>query len=107
MEHLAGDWKLGAPLGEGGMGEVYLASHAALGTRAAVKVLPRALTDEPKFQERFFQEAVTQAALNHEQIAKVLDYFEQEGRFYLVMEYCEGGTLADRVEAGRVSVPEA
>ena len=93
-----GNWTIERKIGEGGMGEVYLARHKHLGTLAALKVLTTALTSEPKFRERFFQEAQTQAQLVHSHIARVIDFIEHDGMFCLVIEYVEGGTAADAID---------
>lgn len=99
-----GSWIIERKLSEGGMGEVYLARHKHLGTAAALKILSEALTQDSNFRERFFQEAKTQARLQHPHIAQVLDFIEQDGRFCEVMEYLPGGTLADALSE-RGSLP--
>jgi TonB family protein len=94
-----GNWKIERKLGQGGMGEVYLARHSYLGTLAALKILSTSLTGEPKFRERFFQEAQMQAQLIHPHIARVIDFIEQDGLFCQVVEYVSGGTAADAIRA--------
>ncbi|MGH9465474.1 MAG: serine/threonine-protein kinase, partial [Thermoanaerobaculia bacterium] len=91
-----GSWIIESPLGKGGMGQVYLARHKSLDTLAAVKVLAPTL-DEEEFRSRFFQEAKSQARLRHPNIAHVLDHIEQDGQWFLVVEYMERGSLADRL----------
>ncbi len=91
-----GSWTIESHLGKGGMGQVYLARHRTLDTLAAVKVLAPTL-DEEEFRRRFFQEAKTQARLRHPNIAHVLDYIEQDGKWFLVVEYMEKGSLADHL----------
>jgi serine/threonine protein kinase/thioredoxin-like negative regulator of GroEL len=92
-----GNWTIGRMIGEGGMGQVYLASHNRFGTQAAVKVLYHALANDPKFRERFYHEAQSQSSLSHSNIAKVLDYVEQNGQYFLVVEYLEGGTISEAI----------
>ena len=88
---LAGRYRLEAPLGSGGMAEVYRAVDERLGRRVAVKLLhPRALPPE---RERFFLEVRALSRLFHPGIVQVLDLGEEEGRPYFVMELVEGGTF--------------
>src|SRR5215813_14214939 len=96
-----GNWIIGERIGEGGMGQVYLAKHNSLGSHAAIKVLFHALANDPKFRERFFQEAQSQSSLKHPHIAQVLDYVEQNGQYFLVVEYLEGGTLAEAINRAK------
>lgn len=100
-----GSWILEGKLGAGGMGEVYLARHRTLGTPAAVKVLAPALCSEENFRERFEREANVQADLRHPHIARVLDYLERDGRWFLVVEYLDGGSLAERIARADGPVP--
>lgn len=96
-EQVVGNWILEAPIASGGMGSVYRARHKTLGAPAAVKVLQPQLVDATELQERFNREAGIQARLQHPNIARVLDYHEQEGRWYLVMELLGHGCLTDRL----------
>src|SRR5262245_55943194 len=98
---VVGNWIIGNKIGEGGTGHVYLAKHSLLGSYAAIKVLFHALANDPKFRERFFQEAQSQASLKHPHIAQVLDYVEQNGQYFLVVEYLEGGTLAEAINRAK------
>jgi Tol biopolymer transport system component len=91
-----GPYEIIAPLGAGGMGEVYAARDTRLGRTVALKVLPAEFADDPKFKIRFEREAKAISALNHPHICALYDI----GPDYLVMEHCEGTTLAARV-AGR------
>jgi hypothetical protein len=102
-----GSWRLDRQLGAGGMGTVYLASHRALDSPAAVKVLSPLLSGDPKFRERFFREARAQAQLRHPHVAQVLDYLEQDGSLFLVVEYLPGGSLTDYMERERPPLPVA
>jgi tRNA A-37 threonylcarbamoyl transferase component Bud32 len=95
-----GSWILERELGHGGMGSVYEARHATLRTRAAVKVLSAGLESEESFRQRFHREAELQAQLRHPNVARVLDYLEDAGRWFLVIEYVDGGSLADRLARG-------
>src|SRR5262245_21454106 len=90
-----GNWVLDGKLDEGGMGVVYLAHHKTLATPAAVKVMSGSLLNNQTFREKFLQEATAQARLRHPHIAQVLDYAQQDDQLFLVMEYLDGGTLAD------------
>lgn len=92
-------------LGKGGMGRVYLAYHEVLKRKCAVKVLSKQLTDEPTFQQRFLAEAQQQAALEHSNIVKVIDFFEEQGEYFLVLEYIDGKSLATMIEEGK-KLPE-
>jgi predicted Ser/Thr protein kinase len=95
-------------LGKGGMGEVYLAQHALLNKLFAVKVLSAELTSDPEFGQRFYQEAKHQALLHHPNIVDVIDYIEEDGRYFMVMEYVEGKNVDDLIkEKGKLSEQEA
>src|SRR5262245_51753209 len=94
---VVGNWVIGDKIGEGGTGQVYLAKHSLLGSYAAIKILYHALANDPKFRERFFQEAQSQASLKHPHIAQVLDYVEQNGQYFLVVANLEGETLAEAI----------
>ena len=89
---LAGRYRLEAPLGSGGMAEVWRAVDERLGRKVAVKLLhPRALPPE---RERFLLEVRALSRLFHPGIVQVLDLGEEEGRPFFVMELVEGGTFA-------------
>ena len=102
-----GPYDVVAPLGAGGMGEVYRARDARLGRDVAIKILPRAFTTHPERLARFEREARVLAALNHPHIAAIYGIEEAGGTPALVLELVEGPTLADRLTAGRISVEEA
>jgi serine/threonine-protein kinase len=93
-----GSWIIESEIAEGGMGKVYLARHRLLNTRAAIKMLATALARDAGFRERFFREAQTQARLIHPHIAQVIDYIEQDGLFYLVIEYLAGGSFDNEIK---------
>ena len=95
-----GPYEIVAPLGAGGMGEVYRARDTRLERIVAIKVLPVHLADKPELRERFEREARTIASLNHPHICTLHDVGQQDGIDYLVMEYLEGETLAARLAKG-------
>jgi Tol biopolymer transport system component len=88
-----GPYEIVAPLGAGGMGEVYRARDTRLGREVALKILPPAFTYDPARRARFEQEARAAAALNHPNIVGVHDLGEVDGAFYLVSELVPGETL--------------
>ncbi|MBI4888392.1 MAG: serine/threonine-protein kinase [Acidobacteria bacterium] len=95
-----GPYEIQSALGAGGMGEVYRARDTRLDRTVAVKVLPETLASDTQFRERFEREARTLATLSHPHICQVFDVGRHEGVDFLVMEYLEGETLAERVEPG-------
>ena len=95
-----GPYEIQAPLGAGGMGEVYRARDTRLDRIVAIKVLPTHLADRSELRERFEREARTIASLNHPHICTLFDIGQQDGVDYLVMEYLEGETLAQRLHKG-------
>src|ERR1051326_9094177 len=92
-----GPYEVLAPLGAGGMGEVYRARDTKLGREVALKVLAPALAGDPQYMARFQREAQVLASLNHPHMATVHGLEECEGVRALVMELVEGPTLADRI----------
>jgi eukaryotic-like serine/threonine-protein kinase len=95
-----GPYEIVSPLGAGGMGEVYRARDMRLDRTVAIKVLPQHLADTPEARQRFEREARAISSLNHPKICTLFDVGSQDGTDYLVMEYLEGETLADRVVRG-------
>ncbi len=95
-----GSWILEKELGRGGMGAVYKARHFSLNTAAAVKVISAGLESAEGFRQRFRREAELQAQLQHPHVARVLDYLEQNGHWFLIIEYLERGSLADLLARG-------
>jgi len=92
----AGRFELVELVGSGGMGEVYVAEHAALGRRFAIKVLHEAVESDPVLVERFRREAQATSRLNHPNIVVINDFGRaKSGQFYLVMEYIDGPSLQD------------
>ena len=97
-EALRGTYRIEKRIGEGGMGDLYLATHEELGGKWAVKVLGRDLIEDPEVVERFVTEARIGAELQHPNIVKVF-HIGRAGRFrYLVMNYVEGEDLTARIE---------
>jgi len=95
-----GPYEITAPLGAGGMGEVYRARDTRLDRTVAIKVLPVHLADRPELRERFEREARSIASLNHPHICTLFDVGREGDTDYLVMEYLEGETLAARLAKG-------
>jgi serine/threonine protein kinase len=98
-----GPYELLAPVGAGGMGEVYRAKDTRLDRTVAVKVLPAGLSS-PESRQRFEREARTISQLSHPHICALYDVGHQDGIDYLVMEYLEGDTLAERLAKGPLSL---
>src|ERR1700745_270014 len=95
-----GPYEIVAPLGKGGMGDVYRARDTRLDRTVAVKVLSAHLSNKPEAQERFEREARAISALNHPNICHLYDVGSQDGVEFLVMEFVEGETLAERLLRG-------
>ena len=103
-----GHFEILAPLGAGGMGEVYRARDTRLDRTVAIKLLPRELVDAPSRRvERFHQEARAIARITHPNICTLHDVGEDGAALFLVMEYVEGETLARRLEEGPLPLPLA
>ncbi|MFF4155995.1 serine/threonine-protein kinase [Streptomyces sp. NPDC001678] len=101
---VAGRYRLGEPLGRGGMGEVWQGQDEVLGRQVAVKLLLGDDGDESAAM-RFRMEAQTAARLNHPQVVAVYDFGEWEGRFYLVMELVQGSSLSVELAERRALAP--
>jgi len=95
-----GPYEVVAPLGAGGMGEVYRARDTRLERTVAIKILPAHLSCDPVRKQRFEREAKTISSLNHPHICVLHDAGHQDGVDYLVMECVEGETLAKRLQKG-------
>ncbi len=102
-----GPYEILSPLGAGGMGEVYRARDTRLDRTVAIKVLPSHLAQDPERRARFEREARAVSALNHPHICALHDIGQQDGVDYLVLEYLEGETLADRLEKGALPLEQA
>jgi len=93
-----GPYQVKVLLGSGGMGEVYLAEDARLGRKVALKLLAPSLLQDSQSRSRFMREARSVATLNHPYICTLYDIGQQNGIDFLVMEYLEGETLAERLQ---------
>jgi serine/threonine-protein kinase len=102
-----GPYEIVAPLGEGGMGEVYRARDTRLDREVAIKVLPGSVRGVSEARARFRREALALSRLNHPQIEMVLDLGDERGVDYIALEFVPGETLAARVARGRVPEREA
>jgi eukaryotic-like serine/threonine-protein kinase len=95
-----GPYEIQSPLGAGGMGEVYRARDTRLERTVAIKILPEHLSGSPEARQRFDREARAISSLSHPNICHLYDVGQQEATSYLVMEYLEGETLAERLRKG-------
>jgi eukaryotic-like serine/threonine-protein kinase len=102
-----GPYEILAPIGAGGMGEVYRAKDTRLGREVAVKILPPAFALDPERLRRFTSEAQAVAALNHPNILAIHDIGNEAGSQYLVMEFLDGESLRERLQAGALSIRKA
>src|ERR1700674_3441054 len=102
-----GPYEVVAPLGAGGMGEVYRARDTRLERTVAIKILPAQFSADPVRKQRFEREAKTISSLNHPNICVLHDVGHQDGMDYLVMECVEGETLAKRLEKGPLPLDQA
>ena len=101
-----GPYEIQSPLGAGGMGEVYKARDTRLDRTIAVKILPPHLSENPEARQRFDREARTISSLNHPNICTLHDVGHKDGVDFLVMEFLEGETLADRLHKGPLPVDQ-
>src|SRR5215469_8232502 len=101
-----GAYEIVAPIGAGGMGEVYLARDTRLGRKVAVKVLPAAFGRDRERLGRFAREAKVLASLNHPNIAAIYDFEDSADVPVLVMELVEGPTLADLLSRSPMPLTE-
>jgi eukaryotic-like serine/threonine-protein kinase len=102
-----GHYQVASLLGSGGMGEVYRATDTRLDRTVAVKLLPQHLSSNPERRQRFEREARAVSSLSHPHICALYDVGQQDGIDYLVMEYIEGESLADRLAKGPLPVDHA
>ncbi len=94
-------------IGEGGMANVYLAYDIILDRKVAVKILRGDLAEDEKFVRRFQREAIAASSLNHPNIVEVYDVGEEDGKYYIVMEYVDGKTLKSLIKKrGPLTLPE-
>jgi serine/threonine protein kinase/Tol biopolymer transport system component len=101
-----GPYEILAPLGAGGMGEVYRARDMRLDRTVAVKILPSHLSENPEAKQRFDREARAISSLSHPNICHLYDVGQHDGISYLVMEYLEGETLGERLLKGRLPLEQ-
>src|SRR5271167_970995 len=101
-----GPYEIVAPLGAGGMGEVYRARDTRLDRTVAIKILPSHLSDDATRRQRFEREAKVISSLNHPHICTLYDIGRQDGVDFIVMEYLEGESLAARLAKGPLPVPQ-
>ena len=101
-----GPYEILAVLGAGGMGEVYRARDTRLDRTVAVKVLASHLSSSPELKQRMEREARAISSLNHPHICHLYDIGSQDGTDYLVMEFLEGETLAERLRKGAMPLNE-
>ena len=101
-----GPYEIVSAIGAGGMGEVYRARDTRLDRTVAVKILPHHLADTPDARQRFEREARAISSLSHPNICHLYDIGSQDGTSYLVMEYLEGETLADRLRKGPLALEQ-
>ena len=102
-----GVYDITAPIAEGGMGQVYLATDTTLGRQVAIKILPDAFVSDPDRLARFEREAKTLASLNHPHIAAIYGFEKSSGMHALVMELVEGEDLSQRIARGAIPLDEA
>ena len=102
-----GVYEIAAPIGEGGMGQVYRATDTTLAREVAIKILPDAFASDPERLARFEREAKTLASLNHPHIAAVYGFEKSGGTQALVMELVEGEDLSRRIARGALPLDEA
>jgi serine/threonine protein kinase len=101
-----GPYEILAPLGAGGMGEVWRARDTRLERSVAIKVLPESFAHDEQFRERFEREARAVSQLSHPHICVLHDVGEEDGHRFLVMELLEGESLADRLQRGPLPLHE-
>ena len=99
-------YKIIEKLGQGGMGEVYLAEDSRLDRKVALKILPQHLSERAELRERFEREARAVSSLNHPHICTLYDIGEQDGIHYLVMEHLVGETLEARLAKGAMPLEQ-
>lgn len=99
-----GHYQIVSQLGEGGMGEVYLAEDTRLHRKLAIKILPADLASDKDRMRRFEQEATAAAALNHPNIAHIYEIGEADGIHFIAMEYVDGQTLRQKIHRARTDL---
>ncbi len=94
-------------IGQGGMGEVYLAQDTTLDRKVALKFLPEELEQDPMTRKRFLREAKSAAALDHPYVCQIHEVGEVEGKSFISMEYVQGTTLKEKLTEGPLPLKEA
>src|SRR5207245_653239 len=102
-----GPYEILAPIGAGGMGEVYQARDSRLERTVAIKVLPQDLSSSAELRERFEREARTISQISHPHICALYDVNREGETEYLVMEFLDGGTLSARLTKGALPLEQA
>jgi serine/threonine protein kinase len=102
-----GRYEIIREIGRGGMSTVHLAYDPVFEREVALKLLPREFLHDPSFRARFEREAKSIAKIEHAAIVPVYDFGEEDGQPFLVMRYMTGGTLADQLEDGPLSIEDA
>ena len=105
--HTVSRYRIIRPIGEGGMGEVYLAKDTMLGREVALKLLPAQFTTDKDRLSRFQQEAQSTSALNHPNILTIHEIGESDGTHFIATEFIEGDTLRDYVSNRQLPLSEA
>lgn len=106
LDRMLGHYRVTERIGAGGMGEVFRARDTHLDRDVAIKVLPAGSLADDSARRRFRKEALTLSRLSHPNIGTIFDFDTQDGIDFLVMEYLNGPTLAQKLEAGPLSEPE-
>ncbi len=101
-----GRYEIRSKIGEGGMGEVYLAQDLKLDRKVALKILPTEIASDPQRLRRFLQEARAAAALKHPNIAHIYEIGETDDQHFIAMEYIEGLPLSARINGSPLDVSE-
>src|SRR5207249_11005880 len=101
-----GRYEIRSKIGEGGMGEVYLAQDTKLDRKVALKSLPAEVASHRDRMERFVREAKAAAALNHQNIAHIYEIDESDGTHFIAMEFVDGFTLRHLIHEKRTDLPK-
>src|SRR5437870_1093668 len=101
-----GRYEIRSKIGEGGMGEVYLAEDTELHRKVALKVLPSEVASHQDRMRRFEQEATAAAALNHPHIAHIYEIGESDGTHFIAMEFVDGLTLRRLIHEKQIDLPK-
>src|SRR5512143_3589366 len=102
-EVIADRYHITSKLGEGGMGQVYLAEHVKMGRRCAIKIMTPGTMSDPDAISRFNREAANASRISHPNVCAIYDFGETpEGLIYLAMEFIEGRSLSDLLEEAKV-----